>query len=295
MGASEDSRTEFLPKLHHFGFETSGKGFHPRSTRDKIIKELYLDQLGHDEDDIEALQTLFDIIPGTIEKFIFHPSTLEFRVVLEKELVGTPNVERLKELIDNFDIEKEKEQVSSLEVEKLKKKTGGADTEALKKMIVMLEYDKLKKLLDKMTNEVDPLANSPFEGQILLKPQEGRLHLGKVIEGKVLKEEGKPPRLALNEGSFQLEIPAKLGLGSPTIYVKLQEWGRKENGELQMKLGAGASFGYDAAIKALVLSVTKAALGTAATSVVLPPKDQRGKHLPSKENFETAKEFINWV
>ena len=294
-GATEDSRTEFLPKLHHFGFETSGKGFHPRSPRDKIIKELYLDQLGHDEDDIEALQALFDIIPGTVEKFIFHPSTLEFRVVLEKEWVGAPNVEKLKEQIGSFDIEKEKERVSFPELERLKKEGGSADIEKVKRMLAFLKKDKLEKLLNIITGEVDPLANSPFEGQILFKPQEGRLHFGKVIEGKILKEEGMPPRLSFNEGSFQVEIPAKFGLGSPTIYMKLQEWGRKENGELQMKFGAGASFGYDAAIKTLAAAVTKAKFGTASTSVVLPRKDEEGKKLPSKKDFEIAKELINWV
>jgi len=92
-GAVQDPSTALRVPLDFYAPMSSDTGFVPRTTRDKVIQDIFLKEVGFEQEDIKSLQGILKLLPGRIQKFGYHPSTRAAHIILEKEWIARPNWE----------------------------------------------------------------------------------------------------------------------------------------------------------------------------------------------------------
>jgi len=142
-----------------------------------------------------------------------------------------------------------------------------------------------------------PDALKVIGNRLAIVPKEVYVKIAETLDAEIVKESDET-RLALKSGTFRLVIPARFGLLSPDIYIDVLAVSRKKDGTLTLKIGAGASTGFDTTIKGLVLALTKLFLKEGSTAVTLPPKGEGPIRLPDDDELndihKAAEMFVKW-
>lgn len=263
-GEAQEPGQVFYPSLRHHGAGASGNGFNPQTTRDTIIKDLCLGQLGFPKEDVEALQALLALFPEPIEEFMFHPSLQTFRVVFKKEGIALPDWKKM-----GVDVS----------TDYLSAKEG---------------YEQILSLLGKLGLSIPAVLRNAepkvekMPSWVTVQISGVQVRFPKLLEGRIVKEEGKPPRLEFATTPIRVEVPAQVKPFSPTLFIDLVSWGRKPCGSMTVAADIGASSGYDGVIKTVVRGLTN----PSTTRLIYPKEDYQYLGLLCREILEAISENI---
>lgn len=262
-GRSRDLQMLRRPSLTYIGAASS---HFPQTARDHIVKHLCLDHLGFPKEEQEALQALFDLLPGAIESTHFDKKAKTFSIQIERGWVG----KLLPEKLDQFFIP------------------------------IPEEFAPVRDFLDNLRNigaQIPGILTSAASS-LAIFPKTVRLELGSTVSGRFVEDRNTKAReLEFDPGrTFRIVIPARFGLSSPDIYLDLLAWGRKEDGTIFFRLSAGASWGSDLLVKSVVMASMKLLFGEATSVATIPSPDEERFELriPSKSDCKLAQDVLHW-
>lgn len=258
-GATQNPHTVMFPKTRDLGVDQCHESqFVPKTVCDHLIRDVFIQALGFKEEDVKSLQGILGLLPGEIKAQGYNPTTNEAQFTLDKKWVGRPNWE----VIDKKSSDSVPKVIApiSLVVENLQS-SGTAVPDILKTV-------------------GDRLA---------IVPRDARLEIAQTVKGTI-KKASDGIAFSVQDGSMRLVIPARFGFFSPDIYIDITELKRLSSGQIEFRVKAGASTGFDTTMKGLALAITKLITGESSTTLSVPPNERLS--LPHEGDLRKMKKHV---